>query len=114
MMTKEGARLVDSPFRDEPSDARAADDELLVTDGIDLLRAKPVARAKAPQHGKVARAIVAEEKIRAHPDLSNVQPFDEHGAHKGLRIPMCQFGSKADDSDAVHARAAERIQLLLV
>src|SRR5579862_9494622 len=73
-------RLVDRPFADEPPDPRAADDEVLVANGIDLLRLESVARAKRAQHREVARAIVAEEEIRADPHLRHAQPVDEHGS----------------------------------
>ena len=46
-MPEQRARLVDAPFGDQPPDARAADDEVLVADRVDLLGAEAVARAEA-------------------------------------------------------------------
>ena len=113
-MAEQRARFVDPPFGDQPPHARAADDEVLVADGIDLLRAKAVARAEASQHREVAGAIVPEEKIRADPDLGDVQPLDQHRAHERLGIPLRQLRREADDGDAVHAGARQRLELLLV
>ena len=57
------ARLVDAAFRDQPADARAADDEILVADRIDLLGAEAVAGAERAQDkafvGNIVEAIKA-------------------------------------------------------
>ena len=42
-------RLVDAPLADQPPDARAADDEVLVADRVDLLGAEAVLRPRAPR-----------------------------------------------------------------
>ena len=86
-MAEQRARFVDPAFRHQPPDPRAADDEVLVADGIDLLGAEPVARAEAAQHGEGAGALVAEEEVGADPDFGDVQPLDQHRAHEGLGIP---------------------------
>ena len=113
-MTEQRARLVDPAFGDQPADARAADDEVLVADRIDFLGAESVARAQAAQQREVAGAIVAEQKIRAHPHLRDVQPLDEHRAHERFRIPSRQLRCESDDGDAVHAAARQGLELLLV
>ena len=112
MVPEERCRLIDTPLGQQPPHASAADDKVLVADGIDLFGAKPVAGAKAPEHRKRTGAIVSKQKIRAHPYLGDVQPLDEHGADKALRIPRRQLVRKAHDSYALHAGTAQGFELL--
>src|SRR5205823_7137313 len=76
MMPEQRAGFIDAAFRHEPPDARTAHDEVFVADGIDLLRAKAIARSQGAQHSERAGAIVAEQKVGAHPDLDDPEPFD--------------------------------------
>ena len=46
VVAEQRAGFVHPPFADQPADPRAADDEVLVADGVDLLGAEPVARAE--------------------------------------------------------------------
>ena len=59
-------------------------------------------------------AIVAEEKIGAHPDFRDVQPFDEHGPHERLGLPERHLTCEAHDRNALHAGAPKRIDLLVL
>ena len=111
-MPEQRARLVDAPFADQAPDARAADDEVLVADRIDLLRLEAVARAEDAQHREVARAIVAEQEVRADPDFGDAQPVDEHGAHERFGLPVRQLGREAHDRGALHAGVGDRLELL--
>src|SRR5262245_22149645 len=54
VMAEERTRLVHAALRDQPPDPRAADDEVFVAHGIDLLRAEPVARAERSKGAEVA------------------------------------------------------------
>src|SRR5258708_21293799 len=54
MVTEQGAGLVNAPFRNQPPDAGAADDEILVADRVDLLGAQAVAGAEGADPGEVA------------------------------------------------------------
>ena len=102
-MAEQRAGLVHAALANQPPDARAADDELLVAHRVDLLGAEAVARAERSQQREVARALAAEEEVRADPDLGHVQPVDEHRAHERLRIPLRQLVREADDGRALDA-----------
>ena len=93
VVAEQRARLVHAPLADQPPDPRAADDEVLVADRIDLLGVEAVAAAERAQQREVAGAVVAEQKIGADPDLGDVQPVDEHGAHERFRIPPRQLAA---------------------
>ena len=103
-MAEQRARFVDAALADQPPDPRAADDELAVADGVDLLGAKPVSRAERAQQREVAGAVAPEEEIRADPHLRDVQPLDEHRAHERLRVPLRQLVREPHDRRAVDAR----------
>ena len=92
-MPEQRAGLVHPALADQPPHARAADDEVLVADRVDLLGAEAVARAEAAQHGEGAGAIVAEQEVGADPHLDDVQPLDQHGAHERLGIPVRQLAA---------------------
>ena len=113
-MAEQRARLVHAPLADEAPDARAAHHEVLVADGVDLLGLETVAPAEHPQHRKVARAVPAEQKVRAYPDFGDVQPVHEHGADEHFRIPPREIRREADDRGAVHAGVGDRLELLLL
>ena len=113
-MTEQRSRFVDAAFRNQPAHARAADDEVLVADRIDFLRAESVPRAQAAEQREVARTIVPEQKICAHPDFGDMQPLDEHRAYERLRIPLSQLRCESDDGHTVHAAASQRLELLLL
>ena len=113
VVAEERRRLVDAALGDEPAHARAADDEVLVADRVNLLGAKAIARAERTQDREGAGAVVAEQEIGADPHFGDVQPFDEHRAHEALGIPGRQLVCEVDDRNALHAGTAERLELLL-
>src|SRR5262249_23664366 len=97
---------------DETADARAADDEVLVADRVDFLGLEAVPRAERSQQREIARAIVAEQKVRADPDLRHTEPLDEHPPYERLRVPLRQLVREADDRRALDAGVFERFELL--
>ena len=111
-MPEKGARLVHAPFLYEPPNARAADDEVLVTDRVDLLGAEPVPGAEAAKNAERTRSLVPEQEVGADPDLSDVEPLDQHGPDECLGIPQRQLAREPDDRDSLHASAPERLELL--
>ena len=113
VMPEQGPRFIDSPFRHQPADSRAADDEVLVADGIDLLGAEPVARTEAAQHRERPGTFVAEEEIGSDPDFRHVQPLDQDRAHKRFGVPSGELAGEPDDGDALHAGPRQRLDLLI-
>ena len=113
-MPEQRARFVDPPFGHEPPDARAADDEVLVAHGIDLFCFEAVADPEHSQQREITRAIVAEQEIRAHPHLGDVEPVDEHSAHEHFRIPARELHGERHDCRTLKARARQRLEFLRV
>ncbi len=111
-MAEQRARLVHPPFADQPPDAGAADDEVLVADRIDLLGLEPVADSQRSQQGEIAGAIVSEQEVRADPDLRDPEPVDEHGLDEGLRVPARHLEREAHDRGAMQAGVGEGVDLL--
>ena len=112
LVPEQRAGFVDASLADEPADACAADDEVLVAHRIDLFGLERVAGAELPQQRKVPGAVVAEEKIGADPHLRHVQPVGQHDADERLGIPARQLGREAHDRRAVHAGGGQRLELL--
>ena len=106
-MPEQRPGLVHAAFADQPADARAADDELLVAHRVDLLGAEPVPRTERPQQREVAGPVAAEQEVRADPDLGHVQPFDEHRPHERLGVPLRQLVREPHDGHALDAGARQ-------
>src|SRR5262245_35862001 len=60
VVPEQGARLVDTALGEQPPYSRAADNEILVANRIDLLGSEAVACAERSQHTESARPFVAE------------------------------------------------------
>ena len=99
-------------FGDQPADARAADDEVLVAHRIDLIGAKPVALPQRAQQAEVAAAAVAEQEVRADPHFRDTQPVDEHRAHERLGIPLRQLVREPHDRHARNPGPMQRLEPL--
>src|SRR6185436_7945095 len=90
-VAEQRASLVDAALSYQAADARAADNELAVPDGIDLLRSEPVPRAQRAQQREVAGPVAPEEEVGADPHFCHMQPLDQHRAHERLGIPLRQL-----------------------
>ena len=112
LMPEQRPRLVDAALAEQPPNPRAADDEVLVADRIDLLGVEPVARAERPQQREIAGAIVAEQKVGADPDLGDAQPVHQHRLHERFRIPSRQLQREAHDRRALDAGRRDRLEPL--
>ena len=71
-----------------------------------------MAAAERPQEREIAGAIVAEQKVRADPDLGDAQPVHQNGSDKRLGIPAGQLGREPNDRRTLQAGRVERLQLL--
>ena len=114
VMSEERARFVDAPFADEAPDARAADDEVLVADRIDLLGPEPVARAercaarvKVPARSWPNRKLAPTQTSTTCSHSTRTVRTNVSGSHRE------SSSGEADDRDALHARAREGLDLLI-
>src|SRR6186997_1211178 len=67
VMAQKRPSLIHSTLTEQPPHSRAADDEVFVSDWIDLLGAEPVSSPERSQDAEGATSLVTEHKICAHP-----------------------------------------------
>ena len=111
-VSEQGAGFVDAPLGDQPPDACAAHDKILVAYRVDLVSPETVVLAERAQHREVPAAAVAEEKVRSNPHLRDPQPVHQHRPDERFRVPFRQLAREPHDCHAADARAMKRLEPL--
>ena len=114
MVAEQRARLVDAALGDQPADARAADDEVLVADRVDLLGAEAVARAErcaAPRRCRRGRGRTGSSRRPRPRRRAAIRPAR---CARTSRDPSCDSSrvKRTTATPCMPARA-ERLELLL-
>ena len=111
-MAEQRARLIHAGLGDQPADAGAADDEVLVAHRIDLIGPEPVSLPQRAQQAEVAAAAVTEQKVRADPHFRDAQPLREHRAHERLGVPLRQLVGEPHHRHARDPGPVQRLEPL--
>ena len=106
VVPEERARLVDPALGDQPADARAADDEIVVAHRIDLLDAEAVARPSERSSEKLPERSRPNRKLPPTHTSAGVQP-----ARRARRGRTCS-GSHRDSSCVKRTKATPSMPAL--